>query len=106
LEVYQAIDAEHTVGNEFSVTDAESVARYLESFTTVRMLIGDIRETSARMKDEHRFGFVHIDVDVYQIKKVCLEFFVSTMVRGGTIVVDDYGFTTCQGAKRAVDEFL
>jgi O-methyltransferase len=106
VEVDEAIDGEHTVGKQFSATDAESVARYLESFPTVQMLVGDIRETTARMNDEHRFGFVHIDVDVYPITKFCLEFFGSRMVRGGTIVVDDYGFTSCQGAKRAVDEFL
>jgi hypothetical protein len=27
------------------------------------------------------------------------------MVPGGVIVMDDYGTTTCEGVKRAVDEF-
>jgi len=52
-----------------------------------------------------RFGLVHIDVDVYPIVKFCLEFFGPRVVAGATVIMDDYGFKTCPGAKRAVDEF-
>jgi hypothetical protein len=63
---------------------------------------GDIRETASRFTDQHAFGMVHIDVDVHPITEFCLEFFAPRVVIGATIVVDDYGFKTCKGVKKAV----
>ena len=55
--------------------------------------------------DRH-FAFVHIDVDLYEPTRDSLAFFLPRMSPGGIIVVDDYGFTTCPGATRAVEEVL
>ena len=49
---------------------------------------------------------VHIDVDVYPVTKFCLEFFADHTIPGSVIIVDDYGFITCKGAKKATDEFV
>jgi hypothetical protein len=54
---------------------------------------------------DRSFCFVHIDVDLYEPTLASLEFFGPRMVSGGIIVCDDYGFETCPGARRAVDEF-
>jgi hypothetical protein len=54
---------------------------------------------------DQRFCFVHIDVDLYEPTLASLEFFGPRMVPGGIVVCDDYGFATCPGARRAVDEF-
>jgi hypothetical protein len=35
-----------------------------------------------------------------------LEFFAGRTIPGSVIIVDDYGFITCKGAKRATDEFV
>ena len=59
---------------------------------------GDVAET--------RFCFVHLDVDLFQPTRDSLGFFYPRMVDGGLIVCDDYGFETCPGARRAVDEFF
>jgi hypothetical protein len=58
----------------------------------------DVEETS--------FSFVHIDVDLYQPIKDSLEFFYPKIIKGGVIVLDDYGYLTFPGAKQAVDEFV
>ncbi len=100
------LDGHHKVGHQFSKTSAEKVAAYLAAYENVRVLKGDIRETSATLAAEPSFGFVHIDVDVYPITKFCLEFFGPRMVRGGVMIVDDYGLVTCEGARVAVDEFV
>lgn len=53
-----------------------------------------------------RFSFVHIDVDLYDPTKASLEFFYERTSPGGILLCDDYGFSTCPGATRAVDEFF
>jgi O-methyltransferase len=55
---------------------------------------------------DRRFAFVHIDVDLYAPTRDSLQFFYERMNDGGIIVCDDYGFTTCPGATRAVNECL
>ena len=55
---------------------------------------------------ECRFRFVHIDVDLYEPTRDSLAFFYPRVEDCGIIVCDDYWFTTCPGATRAVDEFL
>jgi O-methyltransferase len=54
---------------------------------------------------DNRFCFVHIDVDLYQPTKDSLEFFFPRMTPGGIIICDDYGFMTCPGARKAMDDF-
>ena len=55
--------------------------------------------------DDRRFCFVHIDVDVYQPTLDAVEFFYPRLNQGGILVCDDYGFASCPGAKRAIDQF-
>lgn len=56
--------------------------------------------------ESRKFCFVHIDLQLYQPTRDSLEFFYPRMRPGGIILLDDYGFTTCPGPKRAIDEFL
>jgi O-methyltransferase len=51
-------------------------------------------------------SFAHIDVDVYQSVWDCLTWIWPRLWNGGVIVLDDYGFPTCPGAREAVDEFF
>ena len=53
-----------------------------------------------------RFSFVHIDVDLYQPTYDSIAFFYPRMNNDGILVCDDYGFTSCPGATKAVDQFL
>ncbi len=53
-----------------------------------------------------KFCFVHLDVDLYQPTLDSLTFFYEKMIQGGIILCDDYGFTTCPGAKKAMDSFF
>jgi Macrocin-O-methyltransferase (TylF) len=54
---------------------------------------------------EKQFCFVHVDVDLFAPTHDALAFFGPRMVPGGLIVCDDYGFETCPGARRAMDEY-
>jgi O-methyltransferase len=106
VDVDKSVDGLHETATQFVATDVDRVSRYLRMFENVTVVEGDIRETAPRFADQHKFGFVHVDVDVYPITRFCLECFGPRLACGGTIVVDDYGFTTCAGVKKAVDEFV
>lgn len=53
-----------------------------------------------------KFSFVHIDVDIYQSVKDCLEYFYARMVKGGIICLDDVLEENCPGAAMAFNEFM
>jgi predicted O-methyltransferase YrrM len=101
----EGVDGSHRVGEQFVGTSFADVAAYLASFENIQVIAGDFRETSRRLEQVSGFAFAHIDVDVYAVTGHALEFVARHLVVGGSIVVDDYGFTTCPGAKKAVDEF-
>lgn len=56
--------------------------------------------------EAHRIAFAHIDVDIYRSVADCCTFIHPRMVPGGFMVFDDYGFPSCPGARKAVDEFF
>ena len=105
VEVDDSVDGVHRPGVQFTRVKAEKVAKYLREFPFIQMQVGDIRETAPAFAGESAFGLVHLDVDVYPITRFCLDFFGPRVVPGGMMVMDDYGTTTCEGVKRAVDEF-
>lgn len=55
---------------------------------------------------ERKFSFVHMDLDLYEPTRDSLKFFWSRLSEGGIILFDDYGFSTCPGVTRAVNEFM
>ncbi len=55
---------------------------------------------------DRKFSFVHLDVDLYQPTKDSLHFFYPRLSPGGLLICDDYGFVTCPGSKKALDEFF
>jgi O-methyltransferase len=48
----------------------------------------------------------HVDVDLYEPTRDSFAFFYPLLTPGGVLICDDYGFATCPGARRAVDEFM
>jgi O-methyltransferase len=55
---------------------------------------------------ERRMRFLHVDVDLYRPTLDSLMSFYPRLQPGGIILLDDYGFATCPGAKEAADEFF
>jgi O-methyltransferase len=60
-------------------------------------ILGSLPETT--------WSFVHIDVDLYDPTRGCLEYFIPRMVPGGIIINDDYGSPLFPGSGRAWDEY-
>jgi hypothetical protein len=51
-----------------------------------------------------KISLLHIDVDVYDAAKCCLDYLFDKVVSGGVVILDDYG--SVGGETRAVDEFI
>ncbi len=73
----------------------------------VVLLKGFFEDTLPQLAN-HRFTLVHLDCDLYQSYRVCLEFLYDKVLPGGYIVFDEYDDpeTEFPGAKRAIDEFF
>lgn len=91
---------------EGNLTTAEEICRAsLSQFSFVKYYKGWIPGRFQEVQ-ELAFSFVHIDVDLYQPTLDSIAFFYDRLNKGGVMICDDYGFSTCPGAKKAMDEFF
>jgi hypothetical protein len=100
----QPIDGTHWTKGDLTCP-LDVVKQNLQEFDNISWHKGWIPQRFADVTDR-RFSFVHIDVDLYEPTRDSIQFFYPRLNNGGIIICDDYGFTTCPGATRAVDEFL
>jgi O-methyltransferase len=86
--------------------DEETVRHNLETVRAhIAIMQGWIPDRFGEVADR-RFAFVHIDVDLYQPTYDAIAFFYPRMATGGIILLDDYGFLQCPGARDAVDSYM
>lgn len=92
--------------NDFKNASLALVEQKAEIFrlSNVRTVPGYFRESFAAV-ESCRFSFVHIDCDVYDSYKECLDFFYPRMNPNGVLLFDEYDDPEWPGANRAVDEF-
>jgi hypothetical protein len=72
-----------------------------------QLVEGDINETVHKFINDNpslKISLLHIDVDVYEPTKIILECFWDKIVKGGILMLDDYGIV--EGETKAVDEFF
>jgi hypothetical protein len=73
----------------------------------IKLHVGYFEETLPRLiASGKRFCFVHLDCDLYESYRLCLEKLYDATVKGGVILFDEYKSTVWRGATRAIDEFL
>lgn len=95
----------HRAG-DFSDTTAESVSNLLQDFNNIHLYPGLFPDSLPPGWDEHRFSLVHIDVDIFSSTLACCQFFYPRLSPGGVMIMDDYGFPSCPGVRKAVDEYF
>ncbi len=85
--------------------DERVTREQLQEFPQCRFHRGWIPDCFAGLEDR-RFALVHIDVDLYEPTRAAFEFFYPRLSPGAVMICDDYGFASCPGARKAVDEFF
>lgn len=83
----------------------EQVAKHLQ--LNLRLHAGYFENTLPKVVAEgRRFCFIHLDCDIYESYKTCLNAMYDALVPGGIILFDEYACPVWPGATRAVDEFF
>ncbi|WP_299399146.1 TylF/MycF/NovP-related O-methyltransferase [Pelagibius sp.] len=81
----------------------EATRRNLAEHPHAMFYKGWIPERFDEVADK-QFCLVSVDVDFYEPTRDSVLFFFPRLVPGGALICDDYGFSTCPGAKKAMDE--
>lgn len=102
-----SLPVDHHKKGDFKNTSLQHVTELLEAYKDqVTVLQGIFPKENAEHLSNRKFSLVHIDVDIYESTKECLEFFYPRMLPGSVMVLDDYTTPTCLGAGLAIDEFF
>ncbi len=97
----------HYQGGEHRDASAEGVKALLQQVAPrdkTSILTGIFPDETGVQVQGMQFRLVHIDVDVYQSARDILDFVWPRMPSGGVVVYDDFGFQTCTGIARHVEE--
>lgn len=94
------VGGEHADTSQATVT---ALARQL-GLLNVEVLQGIFPEATGPAIADRRFRFCHIDVDVYESAAQTFDWVWPRLVDGGIVVFDDYGFYSCGGVTRFVDQ--
>lgn len=74
-----------------------------------KLVLGNIEETLPKFLEENpglRISLLHFDVDLYRPTKIGLELLYPLVVKGGVVILDEYGLVPWQGESNAVDEYF
>lgn len=82
----------------------ETVKATLSDFPMIEYHPGWIPQSFENVP-EKIYKFVHLDLDLYDPIKAAVEYFYPRMVKGGVMVIDEYGFPRWPGAQKAMDEY-
>jgi len=93
-------------GGEHADTSQEIVETLLKGkYDKYKVLKGIFPDDTQHLVPAgEKFGFCHIDVDVYESAKDIVDWIWDRLIVGGVIVYDDYGFHTCNGITSYVND--
>lgn len=94
------------VGGEHADTSQSTVVDLMRTLgiERARILNGIFPDDTGHLVSDCTFRFCHIDVDVYDSAKDIMAWIWPRLVPGGIVVFDDYGFHSCVGITRFVNE--
>lgn len=103
-----ALPGGHKAG-DFGDTSLDKVCDvfYQKDVTNALPVKGDARELEVlKPFFDRRFSFLHLDADIQQSTKECVNFFVPRLNPRGGVFFDDYGSKQCPFVKPLVDDLM
>jgi O-methyltransferase len=96
------------VGGEHADTSKAMVLDLITriGLDNVEVLQGIFPDETGESIADRRFRLCHIDVDVYESAADCFAWVWPRLVPGGIVVFDDYGFYSCGGVTRFVNQMV
>jgi O-methyltransferase len=88
---------------QFGRTSAAHVRQLLAEYPFVRLHVGFVPDTFVGLELD-QVAWAHVDLDLYEPIRDAIAYLYPRLVPGGFLIFDDYGFPSCPGARRAVDE--
>jgi len=88
--------------SDADISDVEELFKKIDE-NEPEILIGIFPDDHKQLNIES-LAFVHSDVDAYASTKGVIEWCLPKMVKGGIIVFDDYGFNSCEGVTKYVNQ--
>jgi hypothetical protein len=99
-------EAEQEFAGRFQNSSVDYVAELLRDWKDQLVFhAGDVFET-LRHADTGPLSFVHVDLNATAPTVAALEYAWPRMVRGGTMLLDDYGWPDYPEQRAAIDEFF
>ncbi len=89
----------------FTKTRFKSVVELLSHRPNAKVVQGFFPAAAADLNLQD-IAFCHLDVDIYDATRQCLEYLAPRLSPRALIIVDDYGTEDTPGVKKAVDEFV
>ena len=83
----------------------EKVRANLGEFDCFETFPGWIPQGFAKVADR-KYAFIHVDVDLEQPTYDSIAFFYPRLSAGGVMLLDDHGYDTCPGARKAALDFM
>ena len=92
----------------FAMCSLDDVKRNIKKNTktdNIFLIKGKVEDTlKNKRKLPKKISILRLDTDFYESTKIELEILFPRLVKGGVLIIDDYGFW--KGAKKAVDEYF
>lgn len=104
-EMFRQKWIKETKGDFLSREEIQQSLSY-RNIGNTELIQGDVAETLPAYLKKHpymKIALLHIDVDIYEPSIAGLTYLYDRVVRGGIIILDDYGVA---GETKAVDEFV
>jgi hypothetical protein len=94
-------------GSSISIEQLETVLENKGIHENIELIAGDINETVPKYVEDHpnlKIALLNLDTDIYEPAVTILEYLYPKLVRGGVLLLDDYG--EFPGETKAVDDYF